>query len=212
MGIRVIHVSTHDSIGLGEDGPTHQPVEHLAALRAIPHIRVLRPADSVETAECWAIALERRDGPSILALSRQNLPAVRTRPDDLNTSFKGGYVLAEAEGGERKATIIGTGSEVQIALAARDILQGEGIPTAVVSMPCFEIFLEQDTAWRDAVLGTSALAGVEAAVPFGWSRVLRSEDDFVGMLGYGASGKAEDLYPHFKITPEAVVERVKARL
>ncbi|WGF86566.1 transketolase [Marinivivus vitaminiproducens] len=212
MGVRVIHVATHDSIGLGEDGPTHQPVEHLASLRAIPHVRVLRPADSVETAECWAIAIERRDGPSILALSRQNLPAVRTRPDDVHTSFKGGYVLAEAEGGARKVTIIATGSEVQIALAARDTLQGEGIPTAVVSMPCVEIFLEQDAAWRDAVLGTGVRLAVEAAVPFGWSRLLASEDDMIGMRGFGASGKIEDLYPHFGITAEAVVERAKAHL
>ncbi len=212
MGLRVIHVMTHDSIGLGEDGPTHQPVEQLAALRAIPGLRVYRPADVVETAECWALALADATHPSVLALTRQNLAQLRTEAASENRSAKGGYVLAAATG-ERKATIVATGSEVQLALDARAVLEKDGIPTAVVSMPSMELFDAQDAAYRAGVLGTAkAKVAVEAAVRQGWDKYIGPEGGFVGMTGFGASGPAEQLYAHFGITADAVVAAVKARL
>jgi transketolase len=205
MKLRVIFVMTHDSIGLGEDGPTHQPVEHLAALRAIPHLQVFRPADAVETAECWELALTKTDAPSILALTRQPVPGLRKDAGE-NRSARGAYVLAEAEGGARKVTLLATGSEVSIAMAARDQLAAKGVPAAVVSMPCWALFEQQDEAYRRAVLGTAPRVGVEAAIRFGWVHYLGERSRFVGMHDFGASAPIEALYPHFGITAEAVVE------
>jgi transketolase len=211
MGQGVIYVMTHDSIGLGEDGPTHQPVEQLAGLRAIPNLHVFRPADAVETAECWALAVMRREGPSLLALSRQNLPALRTSHVADNRCARGAYVLAEAEG-PRAITVLATGSEVQLAVAARERLQAEGIATAVVSMPCLELFEQQDPAYRAEVLGRAPRLAVEAASPLGWTRYVASEHDVIGMTSFGASAPAAALYRHFGITVEAVVARARARL
>lgn len=210
MRQRVIHVLTHDSIGLGEDGPTHQPVEHIASFRAMPNVHVFRPADAVETAECWELALRRADGPSLLALSRQNLPTLRTDAAE-NRSARGGYVLAEADG-VRQATLIATGSEVSLAITARDALQAAGIATAVVSLPCWELFAAQDDAYRASVLGSAQRFGIEAAVGFGWERWLGADGVFIGMAGFGASAPADELFKHFGITPEAVTEAVRKRL
>ena len=207
---RVIHVLTHDSIGLGEDGPTHQPVEQLASLRAMPNVHVYRPADAMETAECWELALRRTDGPSLLVLTRQALPALRTDTAE-NRCARGGYVLAEAEG-PRQATLIGTGSEVSIAMAARDRLAAEGIAVAVVSLPCWDLFAQQDPAYRAEVLGGAFRIGIEAACAFGWDKWLGPDGVFIGMPGFGASGTYEDLYKHFGITPEAIVAAVHKRL
>jgi len=212
MGQRTIYVLTHDSIGLGEDGPTHQPVETLASLRAIPNMAVLRPADAVETTECWAIALARAAGPSALTLTRQEVPALRTEHHDENLCARGAYVLAEADG-ERRATLLATGSEVGLAMEARHALQADGVPTAVVSMPCWELFDEQDAAYRDVVLGPGTTrVAIEAAIAQGWEKYLGSAGGFVGMESFGASAPAEKLYQHFGITPENVVAAVKARL
>ncbi|MFC4165805.1 transketolase [Teichococcus aestuarii] len=210
MRARVVHVLTHDSIGLGEDGPTHQPVETLASLRVIPNLHVFRPADAMETAECWELAVARADGPSVLALSRQNLPALREEAGE-NRSARGGYVLAEASGA-RKATLVATGSEVQLAMTARATLEAEGIPTAVVSLPCWELFALQDESYRAAVLGDGLRIGIEAALGFGWERWLGRDATFIGMTGFGASAPAEDLYRHFGITAEAVVTAVRRKL
>ena len=208
MGIRVIYVMTHDSIGLGEDGPTHQPVEHLAALRAIPNLLVMRPADAIETAECWQIALESWKTPSIVALTRQNLPTVRGAGDE-NLCKRGAYILAgESSAGVR---LIASGSEVQLALAARDQLAKDGIAAAVVSMPSWELFAQQDDAYRAGVLGPDGTVRVacEAATGFGWERWLGSKGAFVGMKGFGASAKASDLYKHFGITAEAIAAEAR---
>lgn len=210
MRQRVIHVLTHDSIGLGEDGPTHQPIEHLASLRAMPNLFVFRPADAMETAECWELALKRSDGPSVLALTRQNLPALRAEAGE-NRCARGGYVLAEASG-PRRATLIATGSEVHLAVAARATLEAEGIPTAVVSLPCWELFALQDEGYRAQVLGGALRVGIEAACSMGWERWLGPEGVFIGMQGFGASAPAEELFRHFGITPEAAVAAVKKRL
>jgi transketolase len=214
MKARVVYVLTHDSIGLGEDGPTHQPVEHLAALRAFPNLQVFRPADTIETAEAWEIALTS-ECPSVLALTRQNLPVVRTAHNRRNLTAQGGYVLAEAEG-KRRAILMATGSEVEIALKARDILQAKGIGTRVVSMPSFELFAAQDEAYRKKVLPAGPVrVAVEAGLRMGWDRWLMGERgaekkaDFVGMTGFGASGSIEDLYPHFGITAEAVTAKAE---
>ncbi len=210
MGVRVVYVLTHDSIGLGEDGPTHQPVETLASLRAIPNVRVFRPADAVETAECWALALENDAGPSVLALSRQGLATVRTGAGNL--SARGAYVLAEGDG-ERQATLLATGSEVGVALAARDLLQAEGIPTAVVSLPCWELFDDQEEAYRQGILGAGTVrVAVEAAVGQGWERYLGPHGAFVGMTGFGASAPGGALYEHFGITAEAVAAAAKKQI
>jgi len=212
MGKRVVYVMTHDSIGLGEDGPTHQPVEHLASLRAMPNLNVFRPADVIETAECWALALKNDRTPSVLALTRQGLPTQRTEHTAENLCAKGGYVLAEASD-PRKVTLIATGSEVEIAMAARATLQAEGTPTAVVSMPCFELFAAQDEGYRKQVLGPKTVrVGVEAAVRQGWDALVRNHGGFVGMDSFGASAPAEQLYEHFGITAEAVVAEAKKRL
>jgi transketolase len=208
MGIRVIYVMTHDSIGLGEDGPTHQPVEHLPALRAIPNMHVLRPADAIETAECWQLALETRTGPTILALSRQNLPTIR-HAGDSNLCARGAYILAgEAANPIR---LIASGSEVQLALAARDLLAKDGFQAAVVSMPSWELFAHQSDSYRNEVMGGGGTIRVacEAASGFGWERWLGARGAFVGMTGFGASAKATDLYKHFGITAEAIAEAAK---
>jgi transketolase len=211
MGQRVIYVLTHDSIGLGEDGPTHQPVEQLAALRAVPNLNVFRPADSVECAECWEVALGSAETPSVLALSRQGLPLLRTTHADENLSAKGAYVLLEPEGG-RDVTLIGTGSEVAIAVAAAKALQEDGIKAAVISLPCWELFAAQSEAYRDEVLGTAPRVAVEAAVEFGWRKWLGDQGVFVGMHGFGASAPAQELYKHFGITAEAVQDAARGLL
>jgi transketolase len=203
MGQRVIYVMTHDSIGLGEDGPTHQPIEHLAALRAMPNLNVMRPADSVECAECWELALLAAHTPTVLALTRQGLPLLRVAPADGNLSAKGAYVLIEPKGG-RDVTLIGTGSELALAVEAANALDGEGLRAAVVSMPCWELFEAQDARYRNAVLGSAPRVAVEAASPFGWDRWLGPRGAFVGMHGFGASAPAQHLYKHFGITAEAV--------
>ena len=213
MGQRIIYVMTHDSIGLGEDGPTHQPIEHLAALRAIPNLLVFRPGDTIETAECWELALASRDRPSVLALSRQAMPAQRKLAGEVNRSARGGYVLAAATG-PRRATLFASGSEVTIAMAARALLEGEGIGTAVVSLPCWALFDAADAAYRAEVLGPPAgvRVAIEAAEGFGWERYIGPGGGFVGMRGFGASAPAGDLYKHFGITAEAAVAAVRARL
>ena len=213
MGQRAIHVLTHDSIGLGEDGPTHQPVEHLASLRAIPNLRVFRPADAVETAECWAAALAHRNGPSVLALTRQALPALRGPEHERGLGARGGYVVAPASGGAPRAVLLATGSEVSIAVAARIILEDEGVPTQVSSLPCWELFEEQPAEWRETVLGRDVVrVAIEAACGLGWDRYLGPGGAFVGMTGFGASAPHGDLYEHFGLTAEAVADAARARL
>ncbi|WP_427026460.1 transketolase (plasmid) [Aureimonas ureilytica] len=207
----VVYVMTHDSIGQGEDGPTHQPIEHLASLRAMPNMLVMRPADGIETVECWEAALGDVKAPTTLVLSRQNLKAVRTEASAENLSAKGGYVLREAEGGAREVTILATGSEVEIAVAAAETLAGEGVKAAVVSLPCWELFAKQPKAYRDTVLGQAPRIAVEAASPFGWTRFVEDEDDVIGMTGFGASAPGGDLYKHFGITAEKVAEKAKAK-
>ncbi|WMT89450.1 transketolase [Pelagibacterium sp. H642] len=211
MGIRVGYVMTHDSIGLGEDGPTHQPVEHLAALRAIPNLLVFRPADAMEAAECWEITLEREKQPSILALSRQGLPALRTEYTDENLSLRGAYTIwgdADAE-----VVIFGTGSETQIAVEAAKELTEAGTPARAVSVPSMELFFAQPDDYRQTVFGKArARVAVEAGIEMGWSKFLGETGRFVGMTGFGASGEISDLYTHFGITTKAVVEAAKAQL
>ncbi len=210
MGLRVIYVLTHDSIGLGEDGPTHQPVEHLASLRAMPNLNVFRPADAIETAECWELALGAKTKPSVLSLSRQNLPTLR-RPIAENLSARGAYVVLEPEGG-RDVTLLATGSEVAIALEAEKLLGLLGKRAAVVSMPSFELFAAQSAEYRASVLGSAPRVGVEAAVRLGWDRWLGENGAFVGMTGFGASAPAEALYEHFGITPQTVAQAAAALL
>jgi transketolase len=210
MGLRVVYVLTHDSIGLGEDGPTHQPVEHLAALRALPNFLVFRPADAIETAECWELALVQSSTPSMLSLSRQNLPTLE-RPVTENLSAKGAYVLREPAGG-RDVTILATGSEVEIAQAGADALSEKGVKAAVVSMPCWELFEAQPASYRAQVLGTAPRIGVEAAVRLGWDRWLGDNGVFIGMTGFGASAPAAELYKHFGITAQAVADAATSLL
>lgn len=214
MKQRVVYVMTHDSIGLGEDGPTHQPVEHLAALRVIPNLLTLRPADGVETAECWEIALTQKTRPAVLALTRQGLPTVRTDDAKDNYSAKGAYILKEASSGQPKVVIMASGSEVEIALGARDLLEDAKIPTRVVSMPSMELFAEQDADYQSRVLGDRGLVrvAVEAAVRQSWDRWLGFDGIFIGMKSFGESAPIKDLYHHFGITKEAVAEAVKAKL
>jgi transketolase len=209
MGQRVIYVMTHDSIGLGEDGPTHQPVEHLAMLRATPNLNVFRPADAVETAECWQVALEQATTPSVLALSRQNLPTLRTKHTPENQSARGAYVLREAKG-PRRVTILATGSEVEIAMAAADALAKDAIEAAVVSMPCWELFETQSDDYRASVLGTAPRVAIEAACRMGWDRWIGERGRFVGMTGFGASAPAPQLYTHFAITAESVAAAARS--
>ncbi len=211
MGQRVIHVFTHDSIGLGEDGPTHQPIEHLAALRMIPNLYVFRPADAVETAEAWELALKTRTAPSALCLSRQNLPIVRRAHVVENLSAKGAYVLKEPNG-QRDVTLLATGSEVGLAVEAAERLAAAGINAAVVSVPCFELFAEQSADYRAQVLGAVPRIGIEAGLRQGFESLLRPQDGFIGMTSFGASAPAGDLYRAFGITVDAVVAEAQARL
>jgi transketolase len=212
MGIRVIHVLTHDSIGVGEDGPTHQPVEHLAALRAIPNLLVFRPADTVEAFECWQAALEAKTSPSALALSRQKTDAVRLELASENLSARGAYELRAANG-DAKATLFATGTEVPLALKAAETLEADGVPTRVVSVPCFALFEKQDAKYQASVIGRGTVrVAVEAGIKQGWERFIGEDGGFVGMTGFGASAPAEVLYEKFGITAKAVVAAVKARL
>jgi transketolase len=218
MGLPVVYVMTHDSIGLGEDGPTHQPVEHLAISRATPNTLVFRPADLVEVAECWELAFSQKATPSVMALSRQNLAAVRLTHTNTNLSAKGAYVLAEATG-KRQVILMATGSEVEIALKAREMLEAQGIGTRVVSMPSMELFAAQDEAYRRKVLPAGPVrVAIEAGVRMGWDRWLLGERgrdtkaDFVGMSSFGASAPYDRLYKEFGITAEATVEKAKALL
>ena len=211
MGIRLVYVMTHDSIGLGEDGPTHQPVEHLAALRTIPGLRVYRPGDLVETAECWAAALADKKHPSLIALSRQNMPTFRTAHSEENLSAKGAYEAAGAPGA--KVTLLATGSEVEIAFKARELLVAENIAARVVSMPCWELFEQQSATYRESVLCPDTVrVGIEAAIGFGWDRYTGEKGAFVGMKGFGASGPYKEVYKHFGITAEHVAEVAKSAL
>ena len=212
MRQRVVYVMTHDSIGLGEDGPTHQPVEQLAALRAIPHLLVLRPCDAMETAECWEIALKSADRPCVLALTRQKLKALRSGFDGKNSSARGAYEIAAAAR-KPKAVIFASGSEVEIAVGAKELLDRNGIHARVVSVPSMELFFEQPQAYRRAILGEEKIRiGIEAAVRVGWDPFIGLDGIFIGMHGFGASAPYEDLYRHFGITPEAVLKAVKKRL
>ncbi len=207
----VIYVMTHDSIGLGEDGPTHQPVETMASLRAMPNLNLFRPADAVETAEAWQFAATSDRTPSVLCLSRQGLPTLRREHTEENRTARGAYVLRAAEG-ERDITLIATGSEVEIACAAADLLAQDGIKAAVVSAPCFDLFAAQDAAWRASVLGTAPRIGIEAAVRQGWEGLLRPEDGFIGMIGFGASAPAPELYEHFGITADQTAAKARELL
>ncbi|WP_369058296.1 transketolase [Caulobacter sp. 73W] len=212
MGAKAIHVMTHNSIGLGEDGPTHQPVEHVASLRAMPGLLVFRPADAIEAAECWKVAVQQKATPSLMALSRQKVPAVR-KDISQNFSAKGAYELAAAEGGAAKVTLFSSGTEVSVAMKARELLQAEGVPTRVVSTPCWDLFEKQDAAYRKAVIGDAPVrVAVEAGVRFGWERFIGEDGLFVGMIGFGASAPYERLYQEFGITAEAVAAAAKTRL
>ena len=213
MGRRVIYVMTHDSIGLGEDGPTHQPIEHLASLRRIPRLRTLRPCDAVETAECWRLALERTEGPSLLALTRQGVPVLRGEAEE-NLCARGGYVLAEAEGGGgRDVTLAASGSEAALAMTTREILAAEGVRAAVVSMPCLELFAEQDAKYQESVIPREVpLAVCEAAIVDDAWRRFAAKVDFVGLSDFGASAPAEELYRHFGVTAEALAAKARGML
>jgi transketolase len=212
MGTGVVYVMTHDSIGLGEDGPTHQPVEHLSALRAIPNMRVFRPCDAVETAECWELALNRIDGPTVLALTRQNLPQLRTTAPSDSPCSHGGYELVAAQG-DAKVSLFASGSEVEIAVAAQKQLAERGIATRVVSVPSLELLLAQPVERQNVIIGNAPVKiAVEAAVRWGWDAVIGRDGEFIGMHGFGASGPAKDLYKHFGITAEAVVNAALKRV
>lgn len=208
MRQQVIYVMTHDSIGLGEDGPTHQPVEHLAMLRATPNLYVFRPADAVEVAECWEAALNITDAPSVLSLSRQGTPTLRNESSSLNKSLMGGYVLREPDG-KRDVTLIATGTEVALAVEAAEQMEENGIKAAVVSLPCWELFEQQDQAYRRKVLGRAPRIGIEAASGFGWDRYTSDPDAFIGMKSFGESAPAPELYAHFGITVEHIITMVK---
>ncbi len=210
MKLRVIYVLTHDSIGVGEDGPTHQPIEHLASYRAMPGILTFRPCDVVETAEAWQIALESEHTPSLLALSRQNLPLLRTSAAE-NQTAKGAYFIAGADK-ERRLTILATGSEVSLAVEAMTKLAEQGIKAAVVSMPCWELFDRQSPAYKKAVLGTAPRIAVEAASPFGWEKYVGDNGRILALNDFGASGPADKLYKHFGLTVENLVKTAKELL
>ena len=212
MGIRSIFVFTHDSIGVGEDGPTHQPVEHLAALRAIPNLLVFRPADTIETAEAWELAVKNHGRPSVLALTRQNLKQARLESSTRNLTARGAYELRAADG-DAEVSIFASGSEVSLAIEAKTLLEKSGIPTRVVSVPCMDLFEEQSDEYRQGVLGTAKVrVGVEAAIRMGWDQIIGADGAFVGMKGFGASGPAGEVYKHFGITAEAVAEAAKKKL
>jgi transketolase len=213
MGQRIILVLTHDSIGLGEDGPTHQPVEHLAALRAIPHLRVFRPADVVETVECWQLALDDKHAPSILALTRQNLPQLRQGFDERNRCAAGAYELFAADDDAATVSLFATGSEVAIAVEAKKLLGEQKVSARIVSVPCFELFLALPDDKRSAIVGSARVnVAVEAGIRQGWDAIIGSPGGFVGMTGFGASGPYKELYQHFGITAEKVAEAAMARL
>jgi len=213
MGLPVLFVFSHDSIGIGRNGPTHQPVEQIPSLRAVPNMLIFRAADAVETAECWELALSQKERPSALIHCRQAVPTLRKDGGTENRSAKGAYVLADAEGGERRVTLFATGSEVQVALVARETLQAESVPTAVISMPCWELFEEQDAEYREAVIGRGTVCvAVEAAMGLGWERYVGEDGVFVGMSSFGASGAESDLAEHFGITSAHIVEEVNKRL
>jgi transketolase len=211
MGVMVIHVMTHDSIGVGEDGPTHQPVEHLASFRAMPGINVFRPADPTEVAECWQLALEDQTAPSILALSRQGTPAIRTDFVEDNLCARGAYTIAGKDNAD--VVIFATGTEVQVAIDARAELEKSGTSARVVSVPCLELFNQQDSSYRQSIIGTpKSRVVVEAGVSQSWDRLLGENGQFVGMNSFGASAPAKDLFQHFGITAEAVVEAARTQL
>jgi transketolase len=213
MGQRVIHVMTHDSIGLGEDGPTHQPVEHLAALRAIPNLKVFRPADVVETIECWQLALESNTGPSVLALTRQNVPQLRQGFDEANRCVAGAYEIAPADDDAAAVSLFATGSEVAVAVEAKKLLAARKISARVVSVPCFELLFALPADRRAAIIGEASVnVAVEAGIRQGWDAIIGSDGTFVGMTGFGASAPAKDLYRHFGITAEKLAEAALARL
>jgi transketolase len=207
MGQRVIHVMTHDSIGLGEDGPTHQPVEQLPALRAIPGLKVFRPCDAVETIECWQLALESQDAPSVLALTRQNVPQLRRGFDEHNRCALGAYELIAADDDSAAVSLFATGSEVAVAVEAKKLLAERRISARVVSVPCFELLLAAPEGKRAAVIGKARInVAVEAGIRQGWDAIIGSQGAFIGMTGFGASAPHKDLYPHFGITAEVVAE------
>ena len=213
MGTRVVYVMTHDSIGLGEAGPTHQPVEHLAALRAIPGLQVFRPADVTETAECWQLALESRDKPSVLALTRQDLEPIRTEFDEENLCARGAYEVAGSGESDAVVSIFASGSEVEIAMEAKAALDAAGHATRVVSVPSFELFAAQSGGYHSSIIGNAKVnVGIEAAIRMGWDAIIGSDAIFIGMDSFGASGPYKALYEHFGITSDAVVEKVKARI
>jgi transketolase len=212
MGIRTIFIFTHDSIGVGEDGPTHQPVEHLAALRAIPNLLVFRPADTIETAEAWELAVKNHGRPSVLALTRQNLKQARLESSAKNLTARGAYELRAADG-DAEVSIFASGSEVSLAIEAKALLDKQGIATRVVSVPCMDLFEEQSDEYREGVIGTAKVrVGVEAAIRQGWDAIIGADGAFVGMKGFGASGPAGQVYKHFGITAEAVAEAAKKKL
>ena len=209
MGIRTIYVLTHDSIGVGEDGPTHQPIEHLASFRAMPNVLMFRPCDVIETTEAWQLSIENEDSPSLLALTRQNLPLLRKQYKE-NLSARGAYVISDVKKGKsRQATIIATGSEVSLAISAQEALRKQGIEVAVVSMPCCELFDRQEESYRNQILGDAPRIGVEAASSFGWDKYLGCNGKFVGMSGFGASGPANELFKFFGITVDDIIDTVK---
>jgi transketolase len=211
QGARVVYVMTHDSIGLGEDGPTHQPVEHVMSLRMMPNLAVFRPADAVETAECWALSLERQDGPSLLALTRQNLPQLRPGRTE-NLSARGAYRL-RAAAAERKVVLIATGSEVELAVNVAEALEGQGIGADVVSMPCWSLFDAQDAAYRADLLPPNTLrVSIEAGTTFGWERYTGANGIRIGLDRFGASAPAEDLFKRFGFSVEAIVPQIEAAL
>jgi transketolase len=212
MGTGVIYVMTHDSIGLGEDGPTHQPVEHLASLRAMPNMRIFRPCDAVETSEAWELALSRTDGPTILVLTRQNLTQQRLTNSSTNKLATGAYELAGGIGGPAVATLFASGSEIEIAMAARAQLAEKGVSARVVSVPSLELFLQQPDDLKASIIGKARVkVAVEAGVRFGWDAIVGSDGGFIGMSSFGASAPYKDLYKHFGITPEAMVAEVLKR-
>jgi transketolase len=213
MGQRVIFVMTHDSIGLGEDGPTHQPIEHLAALRAIPKLKVFRPCDTVETLECWQLALQSQDSPSVLALTRQTVPQLRIGFDARNRCAWGAYELIAAEGGAAQVSLFASGSELSTAVEARKLLAARKIPARVISVPCFELFLALPEAERSAAIGAAKVnVAVEAGIRQGWDAIIGSAGAFVGMSGFGASAPYKDLYRHFGLTAEKIVEAALNKL
>ncbi len=211
MKQRVVHVMTHDSIGLGEDGPTHQPIEQLASLRAMPNLLVFRPADAVEVAEAWACALTETETPSVMCLTRQAVPALRTKYRRENLTARGAYIIREPQGKSR-ATLLATGSEVDIALQAADMLARFGVEVTVVSMPCWELFERQSPEYQTMVLGGGCRVAIEAASPMGWDRWLGNRSSIIAMPGFGASAVAADLYRHFGITAQAVHDEVRRLL